>query len=93
MGAGYNSAELLAESTRAFGITLLGPLRIDNSVQARTKDGFDRTAFAIDWDNQRVTFPQGVTNTIWPACTERGRESIVVRFPVTTCQACPVHPQ
>jgi hypothetical protein len=30
---------------------------------------------------------RGVTNTIWSACTERGRESIVVRFPVTACQS------
>jgi Transposase DDE domain len=34
-----------------------------------------------------------VTNTIWSACTERGRQSIVVRFPVTSCQSCPVRPQ
>jgi Transposase DDE domain len=91
--AGYTSAELMVSSRRDFGITLVGPLRVDNSPQARTGGGFDRTAFAIDWDNQRVTCPQGVTNTIWSSCAERGRESIVVRFPVTACQACPVRPQ
>ena len=79
--AGYTSAELLVGTQRDFGITLLGPLRIDNSQQARTGGGFDRTAFTIDWDNQRVTCPQGVTNTIWSECTERGRESIMVPFP------------
>jgi transposase len=91
--AGYTSAQLLIGAQRDFGITLLGPLRIDNSQQARTGGGFDRTAFTIDWDNQRVTCPQGVTNAIWSECTERGRESIVVRFPVTACQSCPVRPQ
>ena len=78
-------------STRSdFGITLLSLLRTDNSPQARTRSGFDRTAFTIDWDNQRVTCPQGVTNTIWSSCTERGRPSTVVRFPAPTPQTCPV---
>jgi transposase len=91
--AGYTSAELMVSTQRDFGITLLGPLRIDNSPQARTNSGFDRTAFTIDWDNQRVTCPQGVANTIWSSCTERGRPSIVVRFPAPTCQTCPVRAQ
>jgi transposase len=91
--AGYTSAELMVGAQRDFGISLLGPLRVDNSQQARTGEGFDRTAFTIDWDNQRVTCPQGVQNTIWSTCTERGRESIVVRFPIMSCQACPVRPQ
>lgn len=91
--AGYTSAKLLVDSKRNFGITLLGPLRIDHSAQARAANGFDRTAFTIDWDNERVTCPQGMRNTIWSTCTERGRPSIVVRFPVEACQTCPVRSQ
>jgi hypothetical protein len=91
--AGYTSADLMVSARQDFGVTLLGPLRIDNSEQARAGDGFDRTAFIIDWEQQRVTCPQGVTNTIWSQCTERGRDSIVVRFPATACQTCPVRPQ
>ena len=91
--AGYTSAELMVSSRRDFGVTLVGPLRVDNSPQSRTHNGYDRSAFTIDWDHQRVTCPQGVTNTIWSDCHERGRDSIVVRFPVTACQPCPVRPQ
>jgi IS5 family transposase len=91
--AGYTSAELMISSRRDFGVTLLGPLREGNSPQSQTHQGYDRSAFTIDWDQQRVTCPQGVTNTIWSECDERGRESIVVRFPVTACQPCPVRPQ
>jgi transposase len=91
--AGYTSAELMISSQRDFGITLLGPLREGNSPQSQTHDGYDRSAFTIDWDHQRVTCPQGIVNTIWSECHERSRESIVVRFPVTACQACPVRPQ
>jgi transposase len=91
--AGYTSADLMVTARRDFGVTLLGPLRIDNSEQARAGGGFGRAAFTIDWEQQRVTCPQGVQNTIWSPCIERGRESIVVRFPATACQTCPVRPQ
>ncbi|WP_083751794.1 transposase [Saccharothrix sp. ALI-22-I] len=47
----------------------------------------------MDWDQRRVVRPQGARNTIWSECSERGRDSIVVRFPVTACQSCPVRPQ
>jgi transposase len=91
--AGYTSADLMVTARQDFGITLLGPLRIDNSEQARAGGGFDRASFTIDWEQQQVTCPQGVRNTIWSECTERGRDSIVVRFPATACQPCPVRPQ
>jgi hypothetical protein len=82
--AGYPFAELMVSTQRDLGITLLGPLRIDNSPRARTNSGFDRTAFTIDWDNHRVTCPQGLANTIWSSCTERGR-------PPSWCASPPRH--
>lgn len=91
--AGYTSADLMVSARREHGITLLGPLRVDNSAQTRTGDGYGRAAFTIDWDQRQVTCPQGARNTIWSECSERGRDSIVVRFPVTACQSCPVRPQ
>lgn len=91
--AGYTSADLMVGARREHGITLLGPLRVDNSAQTRTGDGYGRAAFTIDWDQRQVTCPQGARNTIWSECSERGRDSIVVRFPVTACQSCPVRPQ
>lgn len=91
--AGYTSADLMVTAQQDFGSTLLGPLRIDNSPQARAGGGFDRAAFTVEWERRQVTCPQGVQNTIWSTCTERGRESIVVRFPATACQSCPVRPQ
>jgi hypothetical protein len=62
-------------------------------MQFSARTGFDRAAFTVDWERQQVTCPQGVQNTIWSTCTERGRESIVVRFPATACQPCSVRPQ
>jgi hypothetical protein len=91
--AGYTSAELMVSSRRGVGVGLLGPLRLDNSPQARQGDGFDRTAFTIDWDSRQVTCPQGMKNTIWPESREGTRDVIVVRFDVTDCRPCPVRPQ
>lgn len=91
--AGYTSAELMVSSRRDVGVELLGPLRIDNSPQARQGAGFDRTAFTIDWDNRQVTCPQGIKNTIWSESREGTRDVIVVRFDVTDCRPCPVRPQ
>jgi hypothetical protein len=62
---------------RKHGIALLGPLRVDNSEQTRTGDGYGRAAFTIDWDRRQVVCRQGVRNTIWSECSERGRDSIV----------------
>jgi hypothetical protein len=86
--AGYTSADLIVSSQAGFGVELLGPLRTDPGGQA--KAGYARASFTIDWDGQTVTCPQGVASTIWSPCDERGRASIVVRFPTKTCQACPV---
>jgi transposase len=88
--AGYTSADLFVSTRADFGIELLGPLRVDSSAQAKAKSGYERTAFTIDWDTQKVTCPQGTVSTIWSSCDERGRASIVVRFPTKICQACPV---
>ncbi|MFE9751157.1 transposase [Saccharothrix saharensis] len=93
MDAGYTAADLMIGARREYGIALLGPLRVDNSAQTWTGDGFGRAAFTIDWDRCQVVWPQGVRNTIWSECSERGRDSVVVRFPLTACQPCPVRPQ
>ena len=38
-GSGYPSAELIIHAARVFGITLVSPLRLDNSAQARAGAG------------------------------------------------------
>jgi transposase len=90
--AGYTSADLLL-SARARGITLLGPLLSGSPPQARS-GGYTAEAFAIDWDHQQVTCPQGVTSTVWCPCVQQGkRQAIVVRFAAASCQACPARAQ
>jgi transposase len=89
---GYASGGLLL-AARARGITLLTPLQADNSPQARS-GGYTAAMFAIDWENEQVTCPQGAVSSSWaPARDRHGTEMIMVRFARATCQPCPARAQ
>ncbi len=86
--SGYTSVDLLI-AARARGITLVGPLPANVSPQARN-GGYAAEMFTIDWDNQKVTCPQGTASTSWSPYSQRnGSPAIVVRFAAATCRACP----
>jgi transposase len=85
--AGYAGADLLLDA-RARGITLLAPLAAASSPQARA-GGYTADMFAIDWDAQQVTCPQGRVSRPWFAARISNRDGFAVRFPAATCRACP----
>jgi transposase len=87
--SGYPSAELIIHAARVFGITLVSPLRLDNSAQARAGAGYDKAAFAFDFDARRATCPQGVASSTWNPCRQHRDEAIVVSWPATACAPCP----
>jgi transposase len=89
--AGYASADELV-TARDRGIILTGPLRTTATRQRRT-GGYTTDAFAIDWDSQQVTCPQGVTSTTWCEHTRSGTAQILVRFPRAACGTCPARAQ
>jgi len=91
--SGYASAELLVGARASFGVTLVTPVLLDQSAQARAKAGFAAAAFTIDWDHQQATCPQGRTSSSWSPATQRGTDAIVVKFAGTTCRLCPVRGQ
>ena len=93
LDSGYPSADLLVSSLTTFGVRLVTPMLADTSPQARAGEGFDRGGFTIDWDDQRVTCPNGKTNASWTPATQRGTQVIVVKFPGEVCAACPVKAQ
>jgi transposase len=87
--SGYMSADLLV-SSRQRGITLTGPLLADISPQARS-GGYTQQAFAIDWDREQATCPQGTISSKWKPMRQRdGTQAICVRFAAATCRPCPV---
>jgi hypothetical protein len=69
--------------------SLTGPLLADTSAQARAGNGYARADFAIDYDGKTVTCPQGKTSASWTACTQRGKDAIVVQFSAAGGGPCP----
>ena len=49
--------------------------------------------FAIDWDHQQVTCPQGAASSGWIPVRQGERQAIVVRFATPGCRACPARAQ
>jgi transposase len=87
--AGYVSGDNLVSSSQDYHIDLLGPIRSDNSWQARDKDAFDLTHFQIDWENQIITCPRGRTSSNWgPGRGPRGKATIQVQFRKKDCFGC-----
>src|SRR6266496_1144921 len=93
LDSGYPSAELIAGSWKTFGIALVTPVLADVSPQARAGAGFDRSAFTIDFDQQQATCPQNRTSSSWTPASQRGTDTIVIKFAAGTCGPCPVRDQ
>jgi transposase len=89
LDGGYAPARAVLDAARQFGVTLVTPLRTDSSRQARAGDGYDRSAFAIDYDARTATCPQGKPSTGWTPVRVEGHDKIVVRFGITNCRPCP----
>ncbi len=88
--SGYPSAELIVHSARTFGITLVSPLLLDTSAQARAGAGYDKAAFAVDFDARQATCPQGTASSSWTPCRKNEGEAIVVSWAKSACMPCPV---
>jgi transposase len=93
LDSGYPSAELIAGSWKTFGIALVTPVPADVSPQARAGAGFDRSAFTIDFDRQQATCPQDRTSSSSTPASQRGTDTIVIKFAAGTCRPCPVRDQ
>ncbi len=86
--AGYPTAGQVVTARREHGIVLHGPMAANTAASA---DGsFGQDAFAIDWDRERVTCPNGVVSTQWAERrSQQGLPVIRVRFSPADCRPCP----
>jgi hypothetical protein len=76
-------------SAQAHSVDLVGPMRGDPSWQAHEADGFSAANFQVNWQAQRVTCPQGKTNTRWHEFVDwRGKPAIQIGFRPSDCLAC-----
>jgi DDE family transposase len=71
------------------GIELVTPLLADTSVQARAGVGYDRAAFAFDFEARRATCPQGKVSATWNPVVKPEGTAAVVSFARADCIPCP----
>ncbi len=93
LDSGYPSTDMIVDSWRTFGIALVTPVLADTSAQARAGAGFDRSAFTIDFDRHPAICPHGQTSSSWTPASQRGIDTIVIKFAAATCVPCPVRGQ
>jgi transposase len=87
---GYTDSQVLVESQRRDGVTLIGPVADDPSWQARTGTGFDKSQFRVDWEHQIVTCPMGKQSISWlPHTYPKHGMTWEVRFARKDCTPCP----
>ena len=90
---GYVNAEHLVSSRRDHRLDLVGPAPPDSTWQAQSGQGFGLSYFAIDWEAEMVTCPQGKTSQSWYARMQRGHPVIQVRFFTRDCATCATRSQ
>jgi transposase len=84
----YVDAEHLVTSRSEYKLDLCGPAPPDSTWQARSETGYDIPCFAIDWETQTVTCPQGKTSRSWHEREQKGKPVIQVRFSSPDCATC-----
>jgi transposase len=89
LDSGYASADGVL-TARGAGIDMVTPLLADTSAQARAGAGYDRAAFAFDFDTRTATCPQGNTSATWNPVVCDGKPKVVVTFAKANCLPCPV---
>ncbi|WP_157472705.1 transposase [Frankia sp. EAN1pec] len=87
---GYTSTELFLTSAAEYGVELVGPLGVNTSWQARTPGAFDLSDFAVDWDREQVTCPNGAVSSSWRTEKARGKPVLKVDFRRKDCLPCPL---
>jgi transposase len=92
MDTGYVTAQHIINSETKHGIDLIGPVRGNPSWQTQKNSKFTADQFAVNWDEQTVTCPQGHQSIIWRAKIDnRGLPVVDVHFSQADCRRCPVH--
>jgi len=91
---GYTDAKVLVGSRHTYGVEIIGPVAQDPSWQARDGKGFDKSAFAIDWERKIVTCPAGKESISWlPNTYPKNGTVFEARFARRDCAPCAFRPR
>ncbi|WNZ14729.1 IS1182 family transposase [Streptomyces sp. 11x1] len=94
LDAGYTSAELLLTAPTTRGVSVVGPVRSNNTRQSASGGGFGKSAFTVNWQAKHALCPTGATSRYWTEGVDNnGRDAIRIRFATATCAPCPVRDQ
>ncbi|HEY6848663.1 MAG TPA: transposase [Terracidiphilus sp.] len=86
---GCTDATVLVASQRDDGVEIIDPVAQDPSWQSRDKAGFDKSAFAIDWEAKVVTCPAGKQSISWlPKTNPASGVDFEARFSGRDCTPC-----
>ncbi len=89
----YAGAALLVGSQRDHGVSLEGPVRGMAKRRTQAEQAYEQRHFAINWEREQVTCPQGKTSVTWRAgLDEVGAPRICAVFSRTDCGACAARP-
>jgi transposase len=91
LDGGYVDAELLVTAQTNHQIDVVGPPFGSHSHQRRAGQGYDLSAFVLDWEAKQACCPQGQTSVKWtPGRDVSGDPVVRIRFDRATCRVCPV---
>ena len=92
--SGYLDADIVVSSLEKHEVTLVGPVLVDTSWQAKAEQVFAITNFTIDGRQQQVTCPVGKNSRLWIKTHNRhGKDVIHIKFNPSDCLACPSREQ
>ncbi|MEI6046647.1 MAG: transposase [Chloroflexota bacterium] len=84
---GYVNGENLHNSQLS-GIELVGPIRADTSLQARTEGGVSLEQFELDYQKKTALCPGGKHSISWSQSEERGQTVVKIKFSGRSCAEC-----
>ena len=91
--SGYVDAALLVGSQRDHGVSLEGPVRAVAKRRTEAEQAYEQRHFAINWEREQVTCPQGKTSVTWRVgLDEVGAPRIGAVFSRTDCGPCVARP-
>jgi transposase len=86
---GYTDSQMLVDSDREYGVTIIGPVAEDPCWQAREGTGFDKSQFVVDWEKHVVTCPAGKQSISWLRhTTPASGMAFEARFARHDCTPC-----
>jgi transposase len=86
---GYTDSQMLVDSEREYGVTIIGPVAEDPGWQAREGTGFDKSQFMVNWDRRVVTCPAGKQSISWLRhTTPASGMAFEARFARQDCTPC-----